>query len=77
MANTLYHSTDEAGKKLMTSGNIYYALNDGKTIKVETEFGIETFVKGDSPADILLVHGSYHYQFGKNVLFPMNIDEMV
>lgn len=74
--NTLYLSKDETGTTLMTEGNVYHALNDGKTIKISTEWGVETFNKDDSPSNIMMMYGSYHYQFGTNVLFPLNIDEI-
>lgn len=81
---------DNAGTKLLTEGDVFNVLFDGKAIKVETESGVDTLrLVGTKPyltatdgtytysvGDIMTIYGRYHHQFGRNVLFPMNVAEL-
>ena len=82
---------DQAGTSLLTRADVFNALTDGKTIQMSTEFGVDTIrVSGKKPyltatvdgkgkysvSALMEVYGSYHYEFGANVLFPMNVKEL-
>ena len=82
---------DQAGTSLLTRADVFNALTDGKTIQMSTEFGVDTIeLAGKKPyltatvdgkgkysvSDLMEIYGSYHYEFGENVLFPMNVKEL-